>query len=68
MKDHMIHQHNLKMCHKCEKTFFGIENIKIHFEQDHCDSDDMSDISMNDSEYEDMQAELRNETEDIWGH
>ena len=24
MKDHMIHQHNLKMCHKCEKTFIGI--------------------------------------------
>ena len=67
MEQFMIHLHNLKICHRCEKTFIGIENLKIHFEQDHCDSDDLSDISMNDSEYEDILDKLRNEPEDIWG-
>ena len=32
------------------------------------DSDDLSDVNMNDSEYEDILEELRNEPEDIWGH
>ena len=68
MDYHMIHEHNLKICHKCVKSFIGIENLKNHIEQDQCDSDDLSDISMNDSEYEDILEELRNEPEDIWGH
>ena len=59
----MIHHHNLKICHKCEKSFIGIESLKNHIDQ--CDSDDLSEISMNDSEYEDILAELRNEPEDI---
>ena len=51
MEYHIIHQHNRKSCHKCEKTNIVIENLKIHFKQEHCDFDDLSDVSMNDSEY-----------------
>ena len=51
--------------HKCEKSFIGIENLKNHFEQDQCDCDNLSDSSMNDVEYEDILAKIRNETEDI---
>ena len=66
MKYHMIHLHNVKICHKCEKLFICIENLKNHIDQ--CDSNDLSDINMNDSEYEDILAEIMNEPEDIWGH
>ena len=63
MKYHMIHLHNVKICHKCEKLFICIENLKNHIDQ--CDSDDLSDINMNDSEYKDILAEIMNEPEDI---
>ena len=62
----MIHLHNVKICHKCDKLFICIENLKNHIDQ--CDSDDLSDINMNDSEYKDILAEIMNEPEDIWGH
>ena len=68
MEYHMTHEHNLNICQKCEKSFIGIKNLNNHFEQDQCDSDELSDISMNDSEYEDILVEFRNEPKDIWGY
>ena len=65
MDYHMIHEHNLKIFQKCVKSFIGIENLKNHIKQDQYDSDDLSDINMNDSEYEDILEVLRNEPEDI---
>ena len=55
MDYHMIHENNLNMCYKCVKSFIGIDlNLKNHIDQDQCDSDDLSDINMNNSEYEDI--------------
>ena len=68
MDYHMIHEHNLNICHKCIKSFIGIETLKKHIEQDQCDADDLSDQSINDSEYKDILEELRNEPKNILGH
>ena len=35
MKSHMINKHNFKLCHICEVTFSGVEQLKKHLDNDH---------------------------------
>ena len=36
----MVSKHTIRICHLCDETFSNAEQHKLHFEQNHVDTDD----------------------------